>query len=349
MRIAVVCAGAWGTCFARHLSERGHDTTLLTQEAGLAVEIERARENRRHLPGVLLPPALRVTASPGAVAGAELLVLATPAPVLRSTLRDLQPHLSPRARVLSATKGLDCLTGALPLDLVRELWPDLRDRLAVLAGPSFPHEVARGQPTAAVLASADDAALALELRELLSSPAFRFSVTSDVIGVQLGAALSGVAAIAAGVSEGLGFGENVRAALVSRALPEMVQLGAALGAARETFDGLAGLGNLVLGCAGPRSRNWQLGYLVGRGQALADVLAAHQDPPAAGVDTTRAARLLAHQHRVPMPLVEEVHAILFQNGAPRDGILRLLEDPAQSPLASPLPTGRAPPATRLRA
>jgi glycerol-3-phosphate dehydrogenase (NAD(P)+) len=320
MRTAVIGGGGWGTCLARLLAAKGHPTSLWVYEPDLAVEMNASRENRVYLPRVRLPPELTITASLGeATARVEVLVLAVPCPFLRQVLREVRAHVPTSVAMVIASKGLDAATLGLPTTLVLETLPrQSPDQLGALSGPSFAAEVARGQPTTVALGTTS-ASFGAEIQQLFTTPAFTVEPTNDLIGVQLGGAIKHVVAIAAGASEGLGFGENARAVLVSRGVGEMLRLGAALGAERDTLSGVAGLGDLVLTCAGPRSRHWQLGYMLARGRTLEEARRTSA-VTLEGLDTTRAALALSRKHRVSMPLVEQVHRMLFEGRPPRDTV-----------------------------
>jgi glycerol-3-phosphate dehydrogenase (NAD(P)+) len=250
-----------------------------------------------------------------------------PTPHARAVYRRLAPLLEPGVPVLLAAKGIEETSLALPSGVAAQELGAARPT-AVLSGPSFAFEVARGVPTAVVVAS-EDLDLAVRLRDLLSSPTLRLYANPDVRGVQLAGALKNVIAIAAGVLDGLGLGHNVLAALVTRGLREISRLGAALGADPSTFSGLAGLGDLVLTCTGALSRNRRVGQAIGRGERLEDVLS-RSPSVAEGVRTTPAARALARRAGVEMPIVEEVHRLLFENGSPAEAVARLMSRPLTS-------------------
>ena len=321
-RIGVVGAGAWGTTLAKLLAEKGHSVTLWVWERDLAVTMARERENSLYLPGVKLPEALEITASLAEVArGCSALLLVTPSHVFRSVFANLLPFVEPSTALVSATKGLEpnsCMTIS---QVMRDVAPHLRT-LAVLSGPTFAKEVSGGLPTAAVAAS-EEAAAALWVQDLLSTPTFRVYAGSDPLGVELGGAIKNVIAIAAGIVDGLGLGHNAVAALITRGLREMTRLGVAMGARAETFAGLAGLGDLVLTCTGDLSRNRQLGLALGKGAALSELL---QRSPTVkeGVNASKAAVELAKRFSVDMPICQESYAVFFEHRSPREAVVSLL-------------------------
>jgi glycerol-3-phosphate dehydrogenase (NAD(P)+) len=326
--IAVIGGGAWGTALAIHAARRGHPVRLWIREGDLVERMATRRDNPLYLPGVQVPETVVPTADLAeACRGASLALGAVPTPHARAVYRILAPFLERGVPVLLAAKGIEEHTLSLPLDVAAEELGAERPA-AVLSGPTFAAEVARGVPTAVVVAS-EDLDLAVRLRDLLSSPALRFYANRDARGVQLAGALKNVIAIAAGMLDGLGLGRNTLAALVTRGLAEMRRLGSALGADPATFGGLAGLGDLVLTCTGDLSRNRRVGQAIGRGERLADVLA-RSPSVAEGVRTAPAAVALARRAGVEMPIVEEVHRLLFENGSPSDAVARLMSRPLTS-------------------
>jgi glycerol-3-phosphate dehydrogenase (NAD(P)+) len=323
-QVAVVGAGAWGTALAVHATRAGHAPRLWVFEPELLELIRRTRLNPWYLPEIALPEAVDAVGSlAGAVAGADLILVAVPSHAMRTVVTGLVPHLAPEARVVSAAKGIDDQRLARMSEVLAELLPaSARARLAVLSGPTFALEVARERPTAAVVA-AGEPALARELQLALATPTFRLYTQSDVIGVEIGGALKNVMAIAAGISDGLELGANARAALLTRGLAEITRLGVALGAHPRTFAGLAGLGDMILTCTGQLSRNRSLGLALAAGTSL-KAWQAGTRAVAEGVPTTRAALGLARRTGVAAPIASEVGAVLFQDKPPRDALLALL-------------------------
>ncbi len=311
-RCAVVGAGAWGTALADLLARNGHDTVLWAREPDVVEGVNARHENARFLAGAALDPALRATGDvEDAVRGRDFVLFAPPSHVLRAVAASAAGAVAPWATVAVASKGIERDTLAVMTDVVADALPG-RPVVAV-SGPSFAAEVARGQPTALVAASAEPAAAGLA-QAVLNAPAFRVYTHDDVLGVELGGALKNVMAVATGMVEGLGLGFNSRAALITRGLAEMTRLGVALGARAGTFAGLAGMGDLVLTCTGALSRNRAVGEEIGRGRSLAEVLTG-RETVAEGVLNAQSARALAERAGVEMPIVNAVHGILFE-GAP---------------------------------
>ena len=326
--IAIVGGGAWGTALAVNLGRRGIPVRLWMHEVDLVRRMIERRDNPVFLPGVEIPDAVVPTHElAAAVGGASLVVFAVPTPYARALFGRLAPSIGPRIPVVVATKGIEEDTLLLPLEVAAAcLTPETP--IAAMSGPSFAEEVARGVPTAVVVASTS-AGLASEIQDRLAGETLRLYTNVDVVGVQIAAALKNVVAIAAGIADGLEFGHNTLAALITRGLAEMRRLGVARGALPETFSGLASLGDLVLTCTGGLSRNRQVGQALGRGERLADVIA-RMTHVAEGVRTARSARELARKTGVEMPIVEEVHRILYEDGVPKDAVRRLMTRPLGS-------------------
>jgi glycerol-3-phosphate dehydrogenase (NAD(P)+) len=321
--IAVLGGGSWGTSLAIHAAGCGHKVRLLFRDAERATQVQAAGLNATYLPGTPLPPAVQVTADPGwALAGAELILVVTPVRGLEQAADWLQEHAGGSAPVVSCCKGIRKESLETPLQALSRMVPAVAPRLAVLSGPTFAVELARGDPTAAVVAGTDPAVTA-RAQAILSGGAFRVYTNEDAAGVELAGALKNVMALAAGIVRGLGFGANTTAALITRGLAEMSRLGVHMGGLPSTFAGLAGLGDLVLTCTSPLSRNQSVGQELGKGRALADIMAGMQ-MVAEGVPTTEAACQLARREGVEMPLVEQMHRVLFRGLAPRQALDALL-------------------------
>lgn len=320
--VAVLGAGSWGTALALHACHAGHQTRLWGRDASRVAEMRARRANDRYLPGFELPPELLLTADPGlALEGADIVVSAVPSRYLRSTWLGLE-GLAPRAFTLvSSTKGIEEDTGLRMTEVLGEVVGG-GATLAVLSGPSFARELAEGHPTAVVVA-ADDAEVATRLQHAFSHGPLRVYRNRDVIGVELGGALKNVIALAAGIVDGLGLGSNSRAALICRGLKEMSALALRLGAEPATLMGLAGLGDLVLTCTGPLSRNRAVGERIGRGATLQQVTES-MHMVAEGVVTVRSARQLAARHAVEMPITEQVYRTLYEGVSPQQAIEELL-------------------------
>jgi glycerol-3-phosphate dehydrogenase (NAD(P)+) len=323
-KIGVIGAGAWGTALSLVLADNGHDVTLWMHEADLAGETQRSRENCVFLPGFPLPPSITVTSSmEQAVRDREVILSVVPSHVARAVSKQFSPFLRDDAVIVSASKGIENDTLMLLSDVFRDTLPKkFHDRLAFLSGPSFAKETAQKMPTAVALASYDPE-VGRKAQTTLSTAYFRVYTNPDVIGVELGGSLKNVIAIAAGVLEGLGYGYNTAAALITRGLAEMARLGAAMGASPLTFSGLAGMGDLVLTCTGGLSRNRTLGSRIGKGEKLADIMKG-MTAVAEGVKTTKAARDLARKFSVEMPIVEEVYRLLYEGKEPSRAVRDLM-------------------------
>ena len=328
-RIAILGGGSWGTALAIVLARarRKHEISIWVHGPALAESLARDRENQTYLPGNRLARDVQVTSDiRDAVAGAKILVGAIPTAHAREVYKAAAAHISPGTVFVSASKGLEPATHKRMSEVALEVFsPKFAPRFAVLSGPSFAAEAARGEPTAVVLASSD-ALLASELQEEFASPNFRVYINDDVLGVELAGAMKNVIAIAAGVCQGLGLGSNPLAALITRGLAEMSRLAAARGAQPETLTGLAGLGDLVLTCTGALSRNRQVGIELGKGRALGEILAGMR-MVAEGVGTTAALLALAREAKVEMPITEQVAEILHQGKPPREAIRDIMDRP----------------------
>jgi len=321
MRSAVLGGGTWGTALAAHLVRAGHPTRLWLREADICRSIEAHRVNPVYLPEVALPAALEATLElDRALAAAEAVFVVIPSEYCRGVYRALRGRLAPGTPVISATKGLEVETLRRMSEVASDELPG--QPLAVVSGPSFALEVAREQPTAVVVASGV-AGLAEPLQQALSTRSFRAYSSDDVVGVELAGALKNVIAIATGIVDGLGYGHNTVAALITRGLAEMTRLSVALGGRPETLAGLAGLGDLVLTCTGALSRNRQLGQRLGRGASLAQAQAATATV-AEGVRTTLAASALAERAAVEMPITRQMREVLYAGKPPRAAVDELM-------------------------
>jgi glycerol-3-phosphate dehydrogenase (NAD(P)+) len=330
MKLAVLGAGAWGTAIASIAAAR-HDVTLWARDSAQAAAIARARENQRYLPGIALDARLKPSADLAAsVAGAGLIVIATPTEALRATLQALR-ETSARAPIVWLCKGFEAhgdRPGVLAHQIALEVMGDsAADTSGPLSGPSFADEVARGLPAALTVAGAP--AFCDTVTQALHHGALRIYSTDDVIGVEVGGAVKNVLAIATGVCDALALGHNARAALITRGLAEITRLGLALGARAETFMGLTGVGDLILTCTGELSRNRKVGLLLGRGVPLAEALA-QLGHVAEGVLSAPAVLARAHALNVPMPITEAVCDLLAQRAAPREALERLLARDAKA-------------------
>lgn len=321
MKTAVLGGGSWGTALACQLARCGHDVRLWVREPKLAGEINQARSNASYLPAVVLPPGIAASCDLGAaVAEAEALAVVVPSQFCRGVLRELAAVAPREAVLVSATKGLELDTLLRMSEVAAAELPGRS--VAALSGPSFALEVAQGQPTAVVVASLD-AAAAERLQRAFSSRSFRVYVSADVVGVELGGALKNVIAIAAGIVDGLGYGHNTVAALITRGLAEVSRLAIALGGRAETLAGLAGLGDLVLTCTGSLSRNRSLGQALGRGRTLEQALAGVK-MVAEGVRTTLAACALAERTGIEMPIAVQMREVLYRGKPAREAVEELM-------------------------
>ncbi len=317
MNITILGTGAWGTALARHLHAGQHRITVWDHDTDNLRVLGQSGRNEKYLPGIELPRGLRVEPELArAWEGADLVVLAVPSKAVRTVSQALAPF---NGIVVSVTKGIEYETGLTMSGVLHQTAP--RARVAALSGPTLAMEVARGIPTAAVAASADPTVAKLA-QDLFHRPAFRIYTSTDLRGVELGGALKNIIAISAGLCDGLGFGDNSKAALVTRAIVEIRRLGVACGAHAETFAGLSGLGDLVVTCFSRLSRNRTLGERLGRGEQLKDILAGSVSV-AEGYPTARAAWQLARYHGVETPIMDEVYALLYQGKDLHQAILDL--------------------------
>jgi glycerol-3-phosphate dehydrogenase (NAD(P)+) len=320
-RVAVVGAGAWGTTLASIVAKR-EPVVLLCHSAEGAEEISRTHRNERRLPAVDLPDELIASADPAELATADLVIFATPSRYLRATVERVAPHIAPTADVLSLVKGLERGTLLRMSEVIAEAGDIAPSRVAALSGPNLAGEIARGLPASAVVA-AEDADLAARIAERLGRREFRLYVNRDILGVELCGALKNIVAIAAGAADGLGFGDNGKAGLMTRGLAEMMRVGAAAGANPLTFAGLAGIGDVIATCGSTLSRNHRLGEELARGRSWAEIEAT-LGGTAEGAYTVEAALALAERLDVEMPIAQEVHAALFEGKSVQRCLIDLL-------------------------
>jgi glycerol-3-phosphate dehydrogenase (NAD(P)+) len=322
--VAVLGAGSWGTALARHLALKGCATSLWARRRELAEQIQRDRENPAYLRGIALPELLTATPDLAAVLiEAQVVIFVAPSHRLRDLARSVGPLLPTQALIVTATKGIENESLKLMTQvLADELGRSIEPRLCALGGPSFAKEVALGLPTAVCVAGSNHETT-YEIQTLLASDRFRVYTTDDVIGVELGGALKNVIAIAAGAADGLGFGHNARAALITRGIAEISRLATRMGANPQTLAGLSGMGDLVLTCTGDLSRNRSVGRELGRGRSLSSVLA-ETTMVAEGVRTAKSAYDLAQRERVDMPITTEVYKVLYEGKGPVSAVESLL-------------------------
>ncbi|HXG58945.1 MAG TPA: NAD(P)H-dependent glycerol-3-phosphate dehydrogenase [Thermoanaerobaculia bacterium] len=323
MRIAVIGAGAFGTALALVAQRSGNDVLLWAHDPEVAKTIARTGTNPFYLPHIAIPGAIATTNDLAeAAAFSDVILMVVPSHHYRAVLSDLARHLQRPVSIISGTKGIENETLQRMSEVTEACLGERLRSFAVLSGPTFALETARGDPTVAVIASRD-AATAEAVQQRLSSATFRLYRSADVVGVELAGSLKNVIAIAAGVLEGLGLGSNTTAALITRGLHEITRLGVALGGRPETFAGLAGMGDLVLTCTGALSRNRSVGVLLGRGKPLAAILA-EMRTVAEGVRTSKSATDLAARHRIDMPITTEMYRVLHEGESPQTALQRLM-------------------------
>ncbi|MBI3898123.1 MAG: NAD(P)-dependent glycerol-3-phosphate dehydrogenase [Gammaproteobacteria bacterium] len=320
--VAVLGAGAWGTALSMLLARNGYPVWLWGKNAAQLERISREHVNPVAIPGLELPSTIEPRAVLADVVGASSFLIAVPSHAFRGLLSELQPQLAATASVAWATKGLEPDSGRPLADVADELLGHVAAR-AVISGPTFAGEIARGLP-AALTVAANDVAVADSVAAWLRNDRVRVYTSTDMVGVQLGGAIKNVMAIAAGISDGLGFGANARAALITRGLAELTRLGMALGGKRETFTGLAGAGDLILTCTDNASRNRRVGLGLGQGRKLPEVLT-EIGQEAEGVATARELHRLAREHHIEMPISEQVYRVLYENLPPQAAVEALFK------------------------
>ncbi|MBA3883503.1 MAG: NAD(P)-dependent glycerol-3-phosphate dehydrogenase [Chthoniobacterales bacterium] len=319
-RTAILGAGSWGLALAGLWSKRGNEIALWGHNPEHVALLEKARENPDYLPGVTLPPAVAVTNDPSVCSGADLVVFVTPSVVVRSVAERVKLFVPKNAVLLSCTKGIEHGTGMRMTQILSEVFPD--HTVAVLSGPNLALEVARDLPTATVL-GCEEADCAEELQQYLGSSRFRIYSSDETTGIELGGALKNVFAIPAGVSDGLSLGDNSKAALVTRSLAELVRLGTAMGGSTRTFYGLSGAGDLIATCFSQHSRNRRVGEQLGRGRELAEITVSMR-MVAEGIPTAKSAYQCARRFGIETPIIDQVHAVLYEGKLPAQGLQDLL-------------------------
>ena len=327
-RAAIFGAGSWGTAFGMVLADAGTPTTLCARRSDLVDSINSRHQNPWYQRGIPLPENLRATTDPGeAVDGADIIVLAVPAQTLRENLAIWAPAFAPDALLVSLIKGVELGTTKRMSEVIREVADVPQSRVAVVTGPNLAREIAERQPSASVVACSDLANAEL-LQAACQTPYFRPYTNTDVVGCELAGAVKNVIAVAVGIADGMGLGDNSKASLVTRGLAETARLGVALGADPMTFAGLAGLGDLVATCASPLSRNHSVGEHLGRGMSVGQALAA-TTTTAEGVKSSKSILELAHKHDIEVPIIEVVVSVLYDDMRPRDGVARLMNRAAK--------------------
>lgn len=323
-RLAVVGAGSWGTTLAVLLANKGHAVNLYVRDPDLAKEMAEQRSNPKYLPNVTIPENVQIfNCMPHAVLGAEMVALVVPSHGFREIASRLAAVLPDNAAVVSMTKGIETDTLMRMSEILRSVVPEKAcARIAVMSGPNLAREVSLGVPTGTVVA-AEDKAVAELIQDIFMTPMFRVYTHHDVVGVELGGALKNIIALSVGISDGLGFGDNTRATLITRGLAEIARLGQVMGAELMTFAGLSGLGDLVCTCTSERSRNHQAGIRIGRGEPLEKIVAG-TNMVIEGVRSTKAAYLLAQKYDLEMPITEETYQVLYEGKHPREAVKCLM-------------------------
>ncbi len=319
--IAVIGAGSWGTALAILLHENGNQVTLWSYREDEAEEIRRARQLASKLPGVTLPDGIFVTSDLAlAVSGKRVLVLVVPSNCVRETAVKMRPYVGEGAVVVCASKGIEEATLDTMTDIVEEEIPQAD--AAVLSGPSHAEEVARGLPTTCVIGAKSEETARM-LQELFMSPCFRVYISSDMLGIELGGALKNVIALAAGIADGMGYGDNAKAALITRGMAEIGRLGMKMGGKLETFSGLTGIGDLIVTCASMHSRNRRAGILMGKGYTMEEAMK-EVNMVVEGVYSARAAMRLAEKYDSELPIIEQVNKVLFEGKDPKQAVSELM-------------------------
>ena len=323
--VSVLGAGSWGTSLALLLARQGKTVKLWAKREGLIEDIKNMQENRKYLPGIIIPSSIKLTTDlEYAVSETKAVLLAVPSHSIREVITELLPFLKRDMVLVSTAKGLEEDTLLRPLQIITEIVPDyLKQQITVLAGPSHAEEVALRQPTA-IVAAAKKREIAEYVQDLCMGPAFRVYTNPDVVGVELGGALKNVIALATGIVDGLGFGDNTRSALMTRGMVEIGRLGVQMGAEAATFAGLAGIGDLIVTCTSMHSRNRRAGIQLGQGKPLNEVLK-NMGMVVEGVRTTKAVNGLAKKYNVELPISQEIFQILFQNKEPKKSVVNLME------------------------
>ena len=320
-KVGVVGAGSWGTALALVLEKNGHEVTLWSSREAKAKELRELRENIDKLPGVKIPETIEITADiETAVSGKELIVLGVPSLYVRSTAAKMAPFVKDGQIVVNVSKGIEESSLYTMTEVISEEIPNAD--VAVLSGPSHAEEVSRYIPTT-VVAGAKNRKTAEKIQSIFMNETFRVYTSPDMQGIEVGGALKNVIALAAGISDGLGFGDNTKAALITRGIVEMSRLGVAMGGYQETFSGLAGMGDLIVTCASKHSRNRKAGYLMGQGYSMQEAMD-EVKMVVEGVHSAKAALKLADKYYVRMPIIEQVNAVLFHEKAVTEAVRDLM-------------------------
>ncbi len=323
-KVSVIGAGSWGTAIAFVLAENGHDCLLWARREEQSAEINKEHKNKAYLPDILLPQNLKATSNlEEAVMHGDIIVVAVPTNAMRSVCKDMNAVIKERKLIVHVSKGIEPNTLKRISEMIsEEIAEENRSSVVALSGPSHAEEVVYHHPTT-VTASSKDMDAAEEIQDLFMNKNFRVYTNPDIVGVELGAALKNVIALAAGISDGLGYGDNAKAALITRGLAEISRLGVKMGANPQTFSGLTGLGDLIVTCTSVHSRNWKAGNMLGQGKKLDDVVSG-MGMIIEGVRTAEAAHQLAEKYKVSMPLTEALYTILFKDVPPKFAVDQLM-------------------------
>lgn len=320
-KVSVIGAGSWGTALAILLEKNGHQVTLWSHREEEAKELAKSREHKSKLPGVQIPDGIEITGDlENALKEKEVLVFAVPSVAVRSTARKVAPYVKEGQLIVNVAKGIEETTLMTLTDIIEEEIPGAKG--CVLSGPSHAEEVSRGLPTTCVV-GAKDKETAEFLQNIFMSPVFRVYISPDILGIELGGALKNVIALAAGTADGLGYGDNTKAALITRGITEIARLGIAMGAKADTFYGLSGIGDLIVTCASKHSRNRKAGYLMGQGRSMQQAMD-EVNMVVEGVYSAKAGLALSQKYTVEMPIIEQVNKVLFEGKAPADAVKELM-------------------------
>ena len=320
-KIGVIGAGSWGTALAWLLTNNGHEVALWSHREEDARLLQKERENKSKLPGVIFQENLQVTGDlKSAVEDKEVLVLAVPSPAVRSTSQKMKSYIRKNQLIVNVAKGVEAESLLTMSQMIEQVIPQAN--VAVLSGPSHAEEVGKGLPTTCVI-GAKEKQTAEYLQEIFMSSVFRVYTSPDILGIELGAALKNVIALAAGVADGMGYGDNTKAALITRGIAEISRLGIAMGARAETFFGLSGIGDLIVTCASVHSRNRKAGYLMGKGYTMQEAMD-EVKMVVEGVHSAKAALSLSEKYNVEMPIIMEVNKVLFENKKAADAVNELM-------------------------
>lgn len=320
-KVGVIGAGSWGTALSVLLHSNGHEVTVWSISQDEVDMLNEKREHKDKLPGVKIPEDIRITTDlEGSVQGKDLLVLAVPSPYTRSTSRSMAPYVADGQLIVNVAKGIEESTLMILTDIIEQEIPNCR--AAVLSGPSHAEEVGRGLPTT-VVAGAHDRETAEYIQNVFMNQVFRVYTSPDMLGIELGGALKNVIALAAGIADGLGYGDNTKAALITRGITEMSRIGVAMGGRQETFNGLSGIGDLIVTCASVHSRNRKAGYLMGQGMSMQEAMD-EVKMVVEGVYSTKAAVKMGKKYGVSTPIIEEVNKVLFEGKNPGEAVRDLM-------------------------